>query len=110
MEFAKDIRMKELGSGFNTRNLFNKTRGDKVIWALVILLALVSLLAVYSATGSLAYKNYKGNTEVYLFKQIMFIIIGILVIYFAHLVNYTIYSRVATILFLLTIPLLVYTL
>ena len=81
-----------------------------MIWALVVLLALVSLLAVYSATGSLAYKNYKGNTEVYLFKQIAFIVVGILVIYFAHLVNYTLYSRVATIMFLLVIPLLIYTL
>ncbi|MBN8862046.1 MAG: FtsW/RodA/SpoVE family cell cycle protein [Sphingobacteriales bacterium] len=90
--------------------MLSKTRGDKVIWALVILLALVSLLAVYSATGSLAYKNYKGNTEIYLFKQVAFIIIGVLVVYFAHLVNYTVYARVATILFLLCIPLLIYTL
>lgn len=90
--------------------LASKTRGDKVIWALVILLVLVSLLAVYSATGSLAYKNYKGNTEVYLFKQVAFIVVGILAIYFAHLVNYTIYSRVAQIAFLLSIPLLAYTL
>src|SRR5690349_16583382 len=110
MEFAKDIRMKELGSGFNTRNLFNKTRGDKVIWALVILLTLVSLLAVYSATGSLAYKNYRGNTEIYLIKQIAFIIAGIMVIYFAHLVNYTFYSKAAKIAFLLSLPLLFYTL
>lgn len=91
-------------------NLANKTKGDKVIWALVILLAVVSLLAVYSATGSLAYKNYKGNTEVYLFKQIVFIIVGILAIYFAHLVNYTVYSKIAKIVFLLSIPLLAYTL
>jgi cell division protein FtsW len=76
----------------------------------VLLLTLVSLLAVYSATNSLAYKNFRGNTEVYLFKQIAFIIGGILVIYFAHLVNYTIYSRIASILFLLSIPLLIYTL
>jgi Bacterial cell division membrane protein len=68
------------------------------------------LLAVYSATGSLAYKNYKGNTEVYLFKQVAFIIVGIAVVYFAHLVNYTLYSRVATIVFMLVIPLLFYTL
>lgn len=90
--------------------LASKTRGDKVIWALVVLLTLVSLLAVYSATGSLAYKNYKGNTEVYLFKQIAFIVVGIMVIYFAHLVNYTFYSKVAQIAFLLSIPLLAYTL
>ena len=67
--------------------LVNKTKGDKVIWALTVLLVLVSLLAVYSATGSLAYKNYKGNTEVYLFKQVAFIFIGLLVVYFAHKVN-----------------------
>jgi len=88
----------------------SKTKGDKVIWALTVLLVLVSLLAVYSATGSLAYKNYKGNTEVYLFKQIAFIVVGILVIYFAHLINYTFYSRAAQIIFLLSIPLLFYTL
>lgn len=87
-----------------------KTRGDKVIWALVVLLALVSLLAIYSATRSLAYKNYKGNTEVYLFKQVAFIVVGIGVIYFAHLVNYTLYSKIAAIIFVLVIPLLVYTL
>jgi cell division protein FtsW len=81
-----------------------------VIWAVVLLLVLVSLLAVYSATGSLAYKMYRGNTEVYLFKQIAFIAIGFCIIYFAHRVNYTIYSRVAKILFLLSIPLLLYTL
>jgi len=91
-------------------NLKHHTKGDKVIWALTVLLVLVSLLAVYSATGSLAYKNYKGNTEVYLFKQFVFIAAGIMVIYFAHRINYTFYSKAAQILFLLAIPLLIYTL
>lgn len=91
-------------------NLVSKTKGDKVIWALVVLLTLVSLLAVYSATGSLAYKNYKGNTEIYLFKQIAFIIVGFMVIYLAHLINYTFYSKAAKIIFILSIPLLIYTL
>ena len=91
-------------------NIDKHTGGDKVIWALVVLLTLISLLAVYSATGSLAYKNYKGNTEIYLFKQVLFILIGFAIVYFAHRVNYTIYSKVALFLFLLSIPLLVYTL
>ena len=81
-----------------------------MIWALVILLVLASLLVVYSATGSLAYKLYRGNTEVYLFKQIVFITIGMAVIYFAHRVNYTIWSKVAYFLFIISIPLLFYTL
>jgi len=92
------------------KNFGQRTKGDKVIWALVILLVLVSLLVVYSATGSLAYKLYRGNTEIYLFKQIAFILIGMVVIYFAHRVNYTIWSKVAQILFIISIPLLFYTL
>ena len=92
------------------KNFSQRTKGDKVIWALVILLVLASLLVVYSATGSLAYKLYRGNTEVYLFKQIAFITIGMAVIYFAHRVNYTIWSKVAYFLFLISIPLLIYTL
>lgn len=91
-------------------NLSQKTKGDKVIWTLVILLALISMLVVYSATGSLAYKKYQGNTEIYLFKQVAFIVMGMSVIYFAHMVNYTMWSRIAKILFLISIPLLVYTL
>jgi cell division protein FtsW len=92
------------------KSFSRRTKGDKVIWGLVILLVLFSLLAVYSATGSLAYLKYRGNTEIYLFKQIAFIISGLIIIYFAHLVNYTFYSKVAQILFLLSIPLLIYTL
>ena len=89
-------------------NLVSKTKGDKVIWAIVIILTLVSLLVVYSSTGSLAYK-YSKSTESFLFKQFAFIILGVIIIYFAHRVNYTIYSRIALILFLIAIPLLIYT-
>ena len=97
--------MTEVRSG-----LLRKTRGDQFIWGIVIMLALTSLLVVYSATGSLAYKMYRGNTEVYLFKQLSFIILGIIVIYFLHRINYTLYSRVAQVIFMVSIPLLVYTL
>ncbi|GGB05791.1 FtsW/RodA/SpoVE family cell cycle protein [Puia dinghuensis] len=90
--------------------LRSRTKGDKVIWTAVVLLAVVSLLVVYSSTGLLAYKMYKGNTEVYLFKQFAFILVGVMIIYFAHQVNYTVYSKVARILFIISIPLLFYTL
>lgn len=90
--------------------ILSRTRGDKVIWAIVIVLALVSVLGVYSSTGLLAYKYNRGNTEVYLFKQVMFIVLGLAIIYFSHRVNYTLYSRVARILFILSVPLLLYTL
>ncbi len=89
-------------------NLVSKTKGDRVIWGIVIILTLVSLLVVYSSTGSLAYRLSR-STESYLFKQFAFIILGLLIIYFAHRVNYTIYSRVASVLFVVSILLLIYT-
>lgn len=90
-------------------SLGQKTRGDKVIWAAVVVLALVSLLVVYSSTGTLAYRLSKSN-ESYLFKQVVFIAIGVMIIYFLHKVNYKIYSQVARLLFLVSVPLLIYTL
>jgi cell division protein FtsW len=90
-------------------SLLYRTKGDKVIWAIVLVLAIASLLVVYSSTGTLAYRMSK-STESYLFKQVAFILLGIAVIYFAHRVNYTIYSRLSLILFLIVIPLLIYTL
>lgn len=98
-----DIKKYTLGS------ITSRTKGDKVIWAIVVLLTMMSLLAVYSSTGTLAYKLSK-STESYLFKQIVFIAVGVAIIYFAHLFKYTHYSRLALVLFLISIPLLVYTL
>jgi cell division protein FtsW len=53
---------------------------------------------------------YRGNTSYYLFKQIIFTLIGLSVVFGLHRVNYTVFSRVATILFIISIPLLIYTL
>jgi cell division protein FtsW len=91
-------------------DLRGQTKGDKAIWSIVIILSLVSLLAVYSATNSLAYKMYKGNTFIYLIRQILTITGGVLIVYIAHRINYTFYSRFAKVLFYFSIPLLIYTL
>jgi cell division protein FtsW len=91
-------------------HLDQRTRGDKYIWGLVIVLSLVSILVVYSATGSLAYKSLSGNTSKFLFKQMGFTMVGLVLIFALHRVNYTMFSRIASILYALSIPLLVYTL
>lgn len=90
--------------------LVSRTRGDRYIWGILLLLSLISILVVYSATGSLAYKMNKGNTGIYLFKQMSFTIIGLVIVFFLHRMNYTFFSKVATFLFIVSIPLLVYTL
>ncbi len=107
VELAVNAPLK--GIGDMGENIVKQTRGDKVIWAFVIVLTLASLLLVYSSTGSLAYKMSR-TTESYLFKQFALIIIGFLLIYIAHRVHYTVYSKIAVYAFLFSLPLLVYTL
>ena len=85
-------------------------KGDRTIWLVVFILTLFSLLAVYSSTGTLAYKYQSGNTEFYLFRQARFLIIGLALMYLAHRVRYNVYSRLAQIALIIAIPLLVLTL
>ncbi len=90
--------------------LLSKTKGDIWIWLVVAMLSLVSLLAVYSSTGTLAYKFQSGNTEYYLFKHLSLMIVGIGLMWAAHLLDYRYYSRIAQILLIISLPLLLYTL
>jgi len=85
-------------------------KGDKVIWMVVILLSILSLLAVYSSTGTLAYKYKGGHVEYYMFKHLGILIFGFILMYLAHLVKYTYYSRVFQIALYIAIPLLILTL
>lgn len=91
------------------KQILARTKGDKVIWGVVLLLSFLSLLAVYSSTGSLAYRMEK-NSNYYLIKQLMVLGLGLLIIYWVHKINYTKFARVAVILYLLSLPLLLYTL
>ena len=85
-------------------------QGDRTIWVVVLLLSLVSLLAVYSSTGTLAYRYQSGNTEYYLIKHFTILVFGIVLMYLAHLVRYTYYSRISQLMLILAVPLLFVTL
>ena len=85
-------------------------KGDRTIWLIVFILSIFSLLAVYSSTGTLAYKYKSGNTEYYLIKHLIILGFGLALMYGAHLVKYTYYSRISLVALWLTIPLLVLTL
>ena len=90
--------------------LFNRIKGDKIIWLVVILLSVFSLLAVYSSTGTLAYKYQGGNTEYYMIKHFIILVLGLFMMYLAHLVKYTYFSRIFQIALWIAIPLLLLTL
>lgn len=83
-------------------------KGDRVIWMVIIILAIISLLAVYSSSQSLAI-GARNNTLYYLIKQLLILGLGIGTIVLSHLVPYRYYSRLSQILLYIVIPLLVVT-
>jgi cell division protein FtsW len=91
------------------QSIYKDIKGDKAIWMIVIILALASILAVYSATGSMAYKLQDGDTEYYLIQQIMFLFFGGMLTYVCYQLHYLQYSRFAQLFLFITIPLLIYT-
>lgn len=91
------------------QRIINKTKGDRWIWIIVILLSIWSLMAVYSATGTIAYKKGVGS-ESYLIKHFIFIVGGLALMYFSHLLDYRHYAGISKLLMVITIPLLLYTL
>lgn len=87
----------------------NYFKGDPIIWIIAMLLTLMGLLAVYSATGTLAYANNK-SPQSYLFKQLFLAGLGFCIMWLAHLIRFQYYSRISQLLLLISIPLLLYTL
>ena len=85
-------------------------KGDRTIWLVVMFLSVFSILAVYSSTGTLAYKYQSGNTEYYLFKHFVILLFGFGLMYFSHIVRYTFYARLSKIALFITVPLLILTL
>jgi cell division protein FtsW len=87
-----------------------KFRGDTYIWFAIICLSLLGLMAVYSATGSLAFRKQGGNTEYYLFKHALFLFGGFFLMYFFHLLDYKYFSRISQFAVIVALPLLLATL
>jgi len=87
--------------------LSNNLKGDPVMWAIIILLSLISIMVVYSASGSLAYRTQGGNTEHYLMKHAMLMFMSFVVMWYAHKLNYKYYSRLSKLGVLISIPMLV---
>lgn len=90
--------------------ILEKIKGDKIIWMVVILLSVFSLLAVYSSTGTLSYRFRGGNTEYYILKHFFIMLMGLFLMFLAHKINYSYYSRLSQLALFIAIPLLALTL
>lgn len=71
-----------------------RLEGDKVIWMIALILSVVSLLSVYSAISSLAYKA-NGNFLYFFLKQGSFLLLGLAVMYVVHKIHYKYFARLA---------------
>jgi cell division protein FtsW len=89
--------------------ILSNTKGDRWIWLIVILLSAISLLSVYSSTGTLAFKRGVG-VESILMKHLAMILGGIFLMYISHKLDYRYYAGISKLLMIVTIPLLLYTL
>ena len=85
-------------------------RGDRMIWLVVMILFIFSVLAVYSSTGTLAYRYKAGNTEYYMIKHLIIIVFGFALMYMFHLFDYTMFLKFARLGMFVAVPLLVLTL
>ncbi|MEY3052985.1 MAG: hypothetical protein RLY31_2770 [Bacteroidota bacterium] len=90
--------------------IYAELRGDRVIWMILALLSIFSILAVYSSTGTIAYKLSGGNTTGYLVKHILILGFGLFLAYLAYLTPYMRFMKLAPWLWLIAVGLLVYTL
>ena len=86
-------------------NIISNLKGDKVVWYVVLALSIFSFLPVFSASSNF------GSTLIFsnLFKHVAIIIIGILIMYATHLVDYKYFKGLSKIILPFVILLLVFT-
>lgn len=93
------------------KEFINNLKGDKVIWAFIALLALISFMPVYSASSNLAFSaNGSGNTMSFLIKHFAHVGIGFLIVYMVHKVPYHYFKAISMIALPIVWLLLLYTL
>ena len=88
---------------------YKNLKGDPVIWFIVFVISIWSILVVYSSTGSLAYRMEAGNTEHYLFKHSILVLLSLFAMWIAHRIDYRYYSRISKLLLWVSAPLLLMT-
>ncbi|MCH7514004.1 MAG: FtsW/RodA/SpoVE family cell cycle protein [Bacteroidetes bacterium] len=82
-------------------------QGDPVIWVIVMILSILSILVVYSAVGSLAYRNMEV-VEIYLIKHTALVVLSLFAMWVAHKIDYRYYSRLSRFALLVSVPLLLF--
>ena len=83
------------------KNALSLLRGDRAIWALTVLLAILSFLPVYSAGTQIHFSESSSVISTLLFKHMFLLIAGFGLIGLTHCLHI---ERIAMIAWLLLIP------
>ncbi len=86
-------------------SLISKLKGDKVVWFVVLALSFFSFLPIFSASSNFGINFIFSN----LFKHVAIIIVGILIMYTTHLIDYKYLKGLSKIILPLIIILLIFT-
>ena len=91
--------------------IINQLKGDKTIWAVIILLAMVSFLPVYSASTNLVYTVGNGGTTFgILFKHFVHLSIGLGIVFLVHKLHFERFKKYAIFGMIVIVPALIFTL
>ncbi len=84
-------------------------KGDPFIWSIILILSLISLAVVYSASSSLAFQKKDGDTMYYLTKHGGLVVVSLILVWLGHKINYKYYSRLSRLALIISVPLLLFT-
>ena len=91
------------------QTLFANIKGDRLIWAIVALLAIFSFLPVYSAASNLAYSGGNGSTFSFFVKHFMHLFLGFSIMYGVHKIPYRYFRGLSLIMIPIVLILLIVT-
>lgn len=93
------------------KEILNNIKGDKGIWAIFLLLAIISFLPIYSASSNLVSYALGGKTTTfYLAKHTLLLLSGFILLFIVHKFPYRYFSGASVFLLPATVFLLVLTL
>jgi len=91
------------------KTLFNNIKGDRLIWAIVALMAIFSFLPVYSAASNLAYVGGIVSTFSLFIKHFMHLFLGFAIMYGVHRIPYRYFRGLSMVMLPIVLVLLIVT-
>jgi cell division protein FtsW len=91
------------------QQIFKNIKGDRLIWAIVALLAILSFLPVYSAASNLAYRGGGSNTFTFFIKHFVHLLLGFSIMYGVHKIPYRYFRGLSLVMIPIVLVLLTIT-